>query len=68
MLYKIVFRLILFYINIHYTYILTAGVLYIEDCQHFGRTVRHTMTHSASFMTHYDEQCDFGNFEALADF
>ena len=46
----------------------------IEDCQHYGRTVRHMMMHSASimmmnsasFMMLNDAQCDFGNFEALA--
>ena len=42
-------------------FLLTAGVLYIEDCQHFGCTVHHTMMYSASFMMHYDAQCDFGN-------
>ena len=28
----------------------------LEDCQHYGRTVRHTVTHSASYMMHYDAQ------------
>ena len=36
-----------------YHYGLTAGVLYIEDCQHYGRTVMHC----ASLMMHYDAQC-----------
>ena len=33
----------------------------LEDCQHCGRTC-------VSFMMHNDAQCDFGNFEGLADF
>ena len=32
-----------------------------RTAKHFGRT----MTHSASFRTHYGAQCDFGNFEGL---
>ena len=44
-----------------YIYIYWLQASSIEDCQHFGCTV----THSASYMTHYDTQCDSG---ALADF
>ena len=42
--------------------------LLVEDCQHYGRTRASLMMHCASFMMHNDTQCDFGNFEALADF
>ena len=47
------------YILYLYLISLTVGVLYGR--LHFGRTV----THSASYMMHYDAQCDSG---ALADF
>ena len=42
--------------------------LLVEDCQHYGRTCASLMMHCASFMMHNNTQCDFGNFEALADF
>ena len=42
--------------------------LLVEDCQHYGRTCASLMAYCASFMMHNDAQCDFGNFEALADF
>ena len=40
----------------------------IKDSQHYGHTVTHSASYDDAQCVIYDAQCDFGNFEALADF